>query len=643
MGKRGGRRRKRASQWEATAANDASDDPTTQSNNKRPKVDDPKSSKAANDSLKNGILEDRVEAALMGVESSKTASLPPPFSWDEKEGLVLVNSNKSLEATNHHQTRLSAVWKYLAHNHHNKGQNEPWKPSEIQRHLWSILLESTWNTIGVASTGSGKTLAYAIPTALSRGSVLVLVPTRELVVQVCKVFQKAVKAIRHDQKQLKKQQEEESGGRAGVPSIPIVTIHGGTSRAPQQQGLEDAATAEKCIVVATPGRFLDLINDTEQPTRLLPVFQWIVLDEADQLAKDGDLGPQVEEILNATRHKPSTSAGDGEATRLVLVSATYPERARPRFLEWVGTEHALVQVNHVQNQSSSTTTESTTALSSDKEKSCGMPVSQGDPSDGKIDKQAHADSFARIPPHLEQILHVCSEHKKPRKLLHTLQQIYKKYPNQRSRPLGIVFVSKIEKLKHISKLLDKEGITNVTLHSQLPSTQVRQANLAQFACGQKPLLLATDVAARGIDIPSVLFVIQYDFPGNLQQYVHRCGRAGRSLAPADASKPKPTIYSFFTRNLQAMAPDLVRLLEVNNAWVDPNLRALAQGEAGGKSTKKKKKHDPKTDVELKAKDSDGEGDDEPEDDFPELAPNRIVLKRASHVSDASSGDSSEYD
>ena len=137
---------------------------------------------------------------------------------------------------------------------------------------------------------------------------------------------------------------------------------------------------------------------------------------------------------------------------------------------------------------------------------------------------------------------------------------------QRNMPLGIVFFSRIEKLKFLSKLLEKEGVASVKLHSQL-STQLRQTNLQRFSCGQCPLLLATDVAARGIDIPLVQFVIQYDFPGNLQQYVHRCGRAGRS---GDAA----TIYSFFTRNLKAMAADLIQLLEANKAWVDPNLREL---------------------------------------------------------------------
>jgi len=168
--------------------------------------------------------------------------------------------------------------------------------------------------------------------------------------------------------------------------------------------------------------------------------------------------------------------------------------------------------------------------------------------------------------------------------------------------------------------------------------------LAQFACGQKPLLLATDVAARGIDIPHVQFVIQYDFPGNLQQYIHRCGRAGRSRGQekdsgsTTGSSAKPTVYSFFTRNLKPLAMDLIHLLEAHKAWVDPNLRALATEEDNPKSRKKHAKKPRDNNKEKDKNEDDDEDNDEPVDDFPELAPNRIVLKRASHVSDASSSD-----
>jgi ATP-dependent RNA helicase DDX5/DBP2 len=604
MAKRGGRGRKRA--WQQQAATIDTDIPL----HPRPL---PKKQKIL---PQEGIV-DKVEVSLMG----DTNALPPPLEFDIPGELHDETNNAAVSFADQLYTEqlLRKVWRNLA-------QHQSWKPSPIQQHLWSLLLHTRYHTIGVASTGSGKTLAYALPTLVStEAAILVLVPTRELVQQVAKIFVKAVKAFQ-------KQQPQKTA------DLLVVPIHGGVSRERQREELEDAATAGRAVIVATPGRLLDLCKTAS----LLPVFSYIVLDEADQLSKDGDLGPQVHEILKMTC--------DVDGTRLVLVSATYPERARAKFQSWVGDTYALVQVDHVH--------QTTTATPSTKEGSMVVDIEtvvhSGDQLNGEAigetSVSAHSSRdnsgiFARIPSHLQQVLHVCSEHKKPRKLLHTLNQIYDQFPNQRNRPLGIIFVSKIEKIKHITKLLEKEGIASVELHSQLQSTHQRTTNLAQFACGQKPLLLATDLAARGIDIPSVHFVIQYDFPGNLEQYVHRCGRAGRTynMANDNGNNPKPTVYSFFTRNLRAMAPDLVQLLESNQAWVDPNLRALANETANGQTGQTRRKNGQKKDTAAEKADVENQSIDPEEesdhiDDFPDLSATRIVLKRASHVSDASSSE-----
>lgn len=624
------------------------------------------------------LVVDRVEVSLVGGdmdEDSCTTPLPAPFSLDDaddQDDTKCSNSSSNIPTNYSRAMMIQSVWKYLVAGRSRakaSASGAPsWQPSKIQQHLWSLLLmDSPWNTIGVAPTGSGKTLAYALPALVSTSvtttgddssAVLVLVPTRELAQQVAKVFGGVCRAIAHVQKnRWDKKNNVAPASKSSTTMIPIVTVHGGANRHRQKEELEAAATAGRAVVVATPGRLLDLINGRNggddntkgEPTRLLPVFQWIILDEADQLAKDGDLGPQVDEILEATKVSSLLSTPQ----RFVLVSATYPEKARPKFQAWVGKKYVLAQVDHHVQQQQSLAPKTGTSTDGDGKIE---DTSETSKPDGDHSKSQHPNknsgSFARIPSHLEQIVHVCSEHKKPRKLLHTLEQIYKKYPNPRSRPLGIVFFSKIEKLKHASKLLEKEGITgSVELHSQLAgSSKAREVNLAQFACGQKPLLLATDLAARGIDVPSVQFVIQYDFPGNLQQYVHRCGRAGRSWddssPPATTKttqKQKPTVYSFFTRNLKAMAPDLIRLLEANQAWVDPNLRTLAQGDDGSSGKKPKKAQAKQETLPSWSKSQQEEvmSDEDAIDDFPELSANRIVLKRASHVSDASSSSSDE--
>jgi ATP-dependent RNA helicase DDX5/DBP2 len=503
----------------------------------------------------------------------------------------------------------------------------------------------------------------------------------------------------------------------------VISVHGGVPRHEQVRAIAEARSAGTPMVVcATPGRLLDIMEqhdeddgddddetfakkDSEGMIFSPGVQHWIVLDEADQLTKDGDLGPQVHEILNRlnpNRQEKSLCSKHDEPSkfppRLVFVSATLSDKARSKFHEWMGLDHVLVQVDghglpvKKTKSSSDATHEISSKAGSD------LPSSSNDNNSNNNNKSHNEEAlFSRIPSHLEQIVHVCAEHKKPRKLVNTLQTIQKgkAVPEANARRYckkGIIFYSKVERLEYSAKLLGREGIQCYSLHGKLP-TMTRQKNLHTFASagrgardnGEKPLclLLATDCAARGIDIPDVDFVVQYDFPGNLEQYVHRCGRAGRTTNNNnnnDVDNPENrqhVVYSFFTRNMQRMAPDLVRLLEVNNAWVDPNLKELVQSnnktrtkskrdtsqeenntevvnqaDAGGKGKEKSRSEESRKQRKTKrpAKKGSNESDwnsddvnDDDDDDFAHLAPNRIVLKRAGHVSDASEDDDHDDD
>jgi superfamily II DNA/RNA helicase len=513
-------------------------------------------------------------------------------------GKSIIPGPLELEAETKSQSEenLCKVWRYIG----NSSANKEWNPAPVQCQAWAILLKRL-PLVGISPTGSGKTLAYAIPTLVSGAttttSILILAPTRELVHQISKVCSKVSNGLRKT--------------CSDLAPTRIISIHGGVNREAQQKDLE-RVEGEVQVVVSTPGRLLDLLDANETILECMKSPSWIVLDEADQLAKEGDLGPQVDRILELLRT---------DNTTLALVSATYPEKVHSKFREWVGPEHVLVKVDSLDKEQNKVKTEDSSGNAQQL---------------GAEGEEKGSDSFGRIPPHLTQVLHVCAEHKKARKLVNTLQTI-RKEEQGRNHLLGIVFFGRIEKLKYVSKLLLKEDVKCVELHSQLPN-HVREMNLHLFSTGKVPLILATDLAARGIHVTQVRFVIQYDFPGNLNQYIHRCGRAGRSGNPSK-------VYSFFTRNLQPMAPDLVKLLEANRAWVDPNLRALVLGGDGdqpaneGKRKRSRRKAVKAEVVRAERDGSDGSSDD---DDFPELAPNRIVLKRAGHVSDASS-DRSEDD
>jgi ATP-dependent RNA helicase DDX5/DBP2 len=564
-------------------------------------------------------------------------------------------------------TNALSLWKaYLIKTLRKTGNdNVSLTPTPIQRQLWSLLLQTSYNVVSIAPTGSGKTLSYVLPTLLSNKNTLVLVPTRELVQQVASVYQRVI--------QLQQQKTLLKSDNAHVR--PIVSIYGGLSRQDQLRQLEKANAASNIssVVVATPGRLLDILKQ-EESHGISP--HWVVLDEADQLTKDGDLGPQVQDILSLL------SARAQRKTRMVFVSATLTEKSHKKFEEWIDSDYVLVQVNSSQRSAAVSKAEMNDDMENEVKVAAGMDHVKEQSSDSVSLLKARAvAALSQIPSHLDQIVHVCSEHKKPRKLVHTLQSIQKrkKPPNSSVNGVhqrGIVFYSKIEKLEYSCKLLRREGLQCFPLHGQL-STAERQKNLHSFASsGRKEgtplsLLLATDVAARGIDIPGIDFVIQYDFPGNLEQYIHRCGRAGRSNNTCHAGTSSETnemkmvnetkdfvVHSFFTRNLHAMASDLVELLEANKAWVDPNLRALIQeSSAAAKSGKHAKsrigKSFPSNQKSKKAtanptmgtqkigsvSDSAFEATSD-EDEFAQLSATRIVLKRADHVSDASDDEES---
>merc|ERR1712012_34187 len=93
--------------------------------------------------------------------------------------------------------------------------------------------------------------------------------------------------------------------------------------------------------------------------------------------------------------------------------------------------------------------------------------------------------------------------------------------------------------------------------------------LAEFKNGKSPILVATDVAARGIDVKDIKYVINYDFPGQIEDYVHRVGRTGRAGAMGSA-------YTFFTSNKFRHAKDLIRVLKEASQPVPVELERLAE-------------------------------------------------------------------
>ena len=451
------------------------------------------------------------------------------------------------------------------------------RPTPIQLQCWSILntvsessgpCEVTRKMIAIAPTGSGKTLAYTIPmvtqcidflqqcnTAAPRRYVhgMVLVPTRELAIQVSKVVKQVAKRAN---KILEKEKEKRG-------TILSLAIFGGVPKQEQIDALvgkeEDTSNDEyrtALFVTATPGRLGDLLaftpcvegqdegekcgasnsNDSDEMdiknrtnsdkvatirTLFRSNLKAFIIDEADRMASQTDMRQQVDPIIVDLLFKNTPF----DNTRMIcLYSATLLQRVQSKFEEWLGFPRYVITVNMLRigraNDPKNMITKSkvtTEGASPDGENI--VKKDRVEIIDQKRSTLSNGIDLSTIPPHVNQMLHVCSNHKKPKKLIHTMKKIRAeegKDTHRRRKGLTIIFLGRIKTLQYISAMFRKEGIPSVELHGQM-NQQKRESQLNLFRCGKIPTLLATDVAARGLHVNNVENIINYDFPASLEQ------------------------------------------------------------------------------------------------------------------------------
>jgi len=301
--------------------------------------------------------------------------------------------------------------------------------------------------IGIAQTGTGKTAAFTLPiltrlaakTSPRRGiQVLVIAPTRELVVQI------------------------EENVRAYARHLPlrIATVFGGVGEHPQKSALSEGAD----IIIATPGRLLDLMGRRFGDFSDL---QFLVLDEADRMLDMGFL-PSIRDVVRRLPRQRQT----------LMFSATFSKE--------------IETLTHQFQRSPKT-----------------------------VQIGRRADPATTV----TQLVYEVRNDLKMTLLLHLL------------RDPGLNMVLLFSRTKHgadkVARKLEERGIRTGTLHSNRSQNQRLRA-LKDFKNGSIRVLVATDIAARGIDVDGISHVVNYDFPKHPEDYVHRIGRTGRAQAVGDA-------------------------------------------------------------------------------------------------------------
>lgn len=248
-----------------------------------------------------------------------------------------------------------------------------------------------------------------------------------------------------------------------------------------------------------------LIDFLEKGTTNLRRCTYLVLDEADRMLDMG-FEPQIRKIIQQIRPD----------RQVLMWSATWPKQVQALAEEFL--------VDYV---------------------------------------QINVGSLALAANHnIKQIVEVCEEKDKETRLCGLLKEIGSDVNNK-----IIIFVETKKKVDDITKCIRREGYSAISIHGD-KSQPERDYVLTEFRTGKSSILVATDVAARGLDVEDVKFVINFDYPNSSEDYVHRIGRTGRCQQAG-------TAYAFFTSNNQRQAKDLIAVLEEAGQSVTPQLQELA--------------------------------------------------------------------
>ena len=317
-------------------------------------------------------------------------------------------------------------------------------PSPIQAQTIPLLLAGS-DMLGQAQTGTGKTAAFALPVLekidLKRSApqALVMVPTRELAIQVAEAFQRYA---------------------VNLKGFHVLPIYGGQSYTPQLKGLKRGAQ----VIVGTPGRVMDHMK---RGALDLATLRFIVLDEGDEMLQMGFID-DIEWILEqAPRER-----------QIALFSATMPGAIRR-----IAQKHMRSPVEvTIQNRASTT-------------------------------------------PKIRQRYWLVSG-------LHKLDALTRVLEAERFEAMLIFVRTKLE-TTDLAERLQARGFGAAPLNGDIQQQQ-RERTVARLKAGHLDILVATDVAARGLDVERISHVINYDIPYDSETYIHRIGRTGRAGRSGEA-------------------------------------------------------------------------------------------------------------
>ncbi len=398
---------------------------------------------------------------------------------------------------------------------HNLAQLGFKRPTDIQFKSIPSILKGE-DVLAIAPTGTGKTAAFAIPLIdkIHQGKSskrntgikgLVMVPTRELAMQIGEVFTSIAKHTK----------------------VKTFALIGGIEQDVQLKKLQEGID----ILITTPGRMFDLIH---QGYISLARIDTLVLDEADHML---DLGfiKDIQYVKKMLSRKHQT----------LFFSATINREIKKLAFSQVNSSAIRIQ------------------------------ISPDDPVSANV---SHAVMFVEM------------DDKR-----FFLESFIRENPVSKI----IIFVRTRVRAERVAKAMERVLIQSITIHGEKDQSE-RSDAMRRFKGGECNILIATDVSARGIDIPDVNYVINYDLPEKAENYVHRVGRTGRgvhkgialSFCSEDEKGILSEIQQFLNKEIEVLKigkKDYARTMEIAKKKTDTDVHALIEDHEVWLKTKKKKR------------------------------------------------------
>ncbi|KAJ8448552.1 hypothetical protein Cgig2_012196 [Carnegiea gigantea] len=406
------------------------------------------------------------------------------------------------------------------------------KPTPVQRHAIPISLAGR-DLMACAQTGSGKTAAFCFPiiSGIMRSQqvqkprgyrtvyplALILSPTRELSMQI----------------------NEEAKKFAYQSGVRVVVAYGGAPIGQQLRELERGVD----ILVATPGRLVDLL---ERARVSLQMIKYLALDEADRMLDMG-FEPQIRKIVEQTDMPPRG------VRQTMLFSATFPKEIQRLASDFLS-NYIFLAVGRV-GSSTDLIVQRVEFVDEADKRSHLMDLLHAQRANGVDGKQQLTLVFVETKKGADALEHWLTINGFPATSIHG------------DRTQQVFACNLFAKYFEDTPLLEA--------HKDSTFVQERELALRSFKSGNTPILVATDVAARGLDIPHVAHVINFDLPNDIDDYVHRIGRTGRAGKTGLAT-------AFFNTNNQSLARPLAELMqEANQEVPDWLLRFASRVSYGG--------------------------------------------------------------